>query len=423
MGRKILESFKSVLIVLLAAAILVLTVLALPVKTLQQTPWLARLVKPFASFVGMSEAELTYTAAGTAALPGAAQPLLISVMQETGRQSFQYDFSALDGAFEQYGSALGQALDSADVPEPSTREEFLRVLGGTGVVFCYPLKLSPALAAAWLGVQAPQLQTPAQWYLLAPEGETVRLYLMGEEVFSVATRLPAQQLETLMQSTVPDGSFFVFEDTSGKYTRLDGLSLIQLRMPQILTASAQNPCEARFISSMAALLGFNPYGDARFVDSEGTTSFSEPGSTLSVTAQGLVTLRCDAAQPRYEAASSAQDARVETARALLSQIAAQTADARLYLCGYEERGDETVCSFSYYLSGARVSQNGKTAEVRFTGNTVTQVQIRLRSSTLTNQSVYLLPPAQAAAIVRRGGALEVLYADTGEAELQVNWKA
>ncbi len=423
MGRKILETLKSIILVLLAAAILVLTVLALPVKTLRQTPWLARLVKPIASYVGLSEAELTYTAAGSAVLPGAAQPLLISVMQETGRQSFQYDFSALDAAFEQYGSALGQALDSADVLQPAEQEDFLRALGGTGIVFRYPSPLSPALTAAWLGAQAPDLQSPADWYLLAPEGDTVRLYLMGEEIFSASTRLPSQQLETLMQGSMPDGSFFAFEDSSGKYTRLDGLSLIQPRMPQILTAAAQNPCEARYIASMAALLGFNPYGDARFVDSDGTTSFSEPGSTLSVSAQGVVTLRCDAAQSRFLAASTAQDARVEAARALLSQIAASTGDARLYLCGYEEQGNDAVCRFSYYLSGAKISQSGKTAEVRFSGNAVSQAQIQLRSYTLSDQSVYLLPAAQAAAIVQKGSMLEVLYADTGEDALQVNWRA
>lgn len=41
MARKILEIFKDVLIVVLALAIVVLTLLALPARTITSTPWLA----------------------------------------------------------------------------------------------------------------------------------------------------------------------------------------------------------------------------------------------------------------------------------------------------------------------------------------------------------------------------------------------
>ena len=48
------ERAKNVLIALLAVILLALTVLALPFKTVTDTPWLAALVRPFASLMGLS---------------------------------------------------------------------------------------------------------------------------------------------------------------------------------------------------------------------------------------------------------------------------------------------------------------------------------------------------------------------------------
>ena len=58
MARKILEIFKDILIVLLALAIVVLTLLALPAKTITSTPWLAAVLRPGAPRFGLSQAEL-----------------------------------------------------------------------------------------------------------------------------------------------------------------------------------------------------------------------------------------------------------------------------------------------------------------------------------------------------------------------------
>ena len=46
MRKKVVELCKSLLIALLALAILVLTILALPTRTLTQTPWLAAILSP-----------------------------------------------------------------------------------------------------------------------------------------------------------------------------------------------------------------------------------------------------------------------------------------------------------------------------------------------------------------------------------------
>ena len=58
MARKILEIFKDVLIVVLALAIVVLTLLALPARTITSTPWLAAILRPVAPLFGLSQSEL-----------------------------------------------------------------------------------------------------------------------------------------------------------------------------------------------------------------------------------------------------------------------------------------------------------------------------------------------------------------------------
>ena len=119
--RKWLERAKSLLIAVLALTVLALTVLALPAKTVTDTPWLAALVRPFASVMGLTQGELTATPmADAASVTGAAQPVAVSVRNPAGRTSFQFDTAALDTAFEQFGAALGQALEGAQEPQRTT---------------------------------------------------------------------------------------------------------------------------------------------------------------------------------------------------------------------------------------------------------------------------------------------------------------
>ena len=86
MRRRLIELGKDIIIALLTLAIGVLLLLALPVKTLTGTPWLAAAVKPFAGLFGINEAELTYVATAVPA-PSAALPLAISVQNVAGRCS------------------------------------------------------------------------------------------------------------------------------------------------------------------------------------------------------------------------------------------------------------------------------------------------------------------------------------------------
>ena len=424
--RNWLERAKSLLIALLALTVLALTVLALPAKTVTDTPWLAALVRPFASVMGISQGDLSPAPMADAAdVTGAAQPVAVSVRNPAGRTSFQFDAAALDAAFEQFGAALGQALETAQEPQRTTALRIQTALGKTSVAFRYPGEISAALTASWLQVETALDETLcAQWLILASEDTAVNLYLAGSELFVCQTQLGGDALEQLLQSCTPDGSFFAFEDAQARFSSVEPLSLLPGQTPQLRAAEAANPCDARFSDALAATLGFNPYGDARYTDDAGNTTYTETGYALSISASGELLLRSDAQSTRFQAASGEQAELVECARRLLSTMTAGIgSDARLYLTDLAQSGSESVCTFDYFLSGIPVlPAGGYGAEVRFSGTSIVQVRLVLRAYTLTTQTLSVLPPAQAAAILPEGSALRLVYSDTS-AGITAGWQS
>ena len=189
-----------------------------------------------------------------------------------------------------------------------------------------------------------------------------------------------------------------------------------------MDAVAANPCEARFVSSLASSLGFNPYGDAKYIDPAGTTSFTETTHALSVTAGGRVSLQVSEPLERFQSAADTRESRVEAARELLTTVANGTlGEARLYLTDVSEQDGQTVCTFAYFLNGVYVSAI-EPAAVTFEGRRITGASIVLRTLQPTAQPAALLPPAQAAAILRGGQPLALRYVERGEGDLTAAWK-
>ena len=423
-GRRLLEVGKDILIAVLVLVNLALAIMCLPTKTLTQTKWLASALRPFAGLFGLNEAELTYTAPATgSAFIGAAQPIAVTLSTEAGRQTAQYDFSALDTLYGQYGSLLAQALEGAQTPQACAESEFYKALRGPGAAFCFPGEISPAVLGAWLNVRAPE-GADAQWYLLALDGETVQLYLLGDGCYRAQTALSAETLAAELSAAVPDGSCFAFEADGAPYSALDPLSLISASSAAVCTGLGTNPCDARFISALATRIGINPYGDARFVGNDGTTSFTETGLRLRVSAQGKIDLQILQSDARFQSTSAGALDRIEAARSLLSSLTGDSyGEARVYLQSYQEDGQSAVCTFGYYLSGVEVSPRGGGIEIRFDGTQITNASVLYRSYTVTSTPAPLLPAAQAAACLPKGGTLRLLYAENTGGELAAGWEA
>ena len=423
MKHRRLEIGKDLLIVLLVLVNLVLAIMCLPRKTLTETKWLAGALRPFAGLFGLNEAELTYTLPSSGnTITGAAQPVLISLNTEAGRQSAQYSFDALDELYSQYGSLLAQALESGAALQSSTRAAFNRALLGQSAVFCYPGAVSPEVVGAWLNVRAPS-GAAAQWYLLAAEPDGIALYLLGEDCQVLHTGLSSDALTQQLQTVIPDGSSFAIEADGAPYAALDPLSLVSASSAAVHDAAGSNPCDARFISTLATKIGINPYGDARFVDNDGTTSFTETGLSLRVSAQGNILLQIQQEDARFQSASSSASDRIEAARSLLSELTGgQYGEARVYLQSYTEQDGEAVCTFGYYLSGIAVQAQEGGIEIRFSGRQITRASVLCRSYSQQTQTAALLPAAQAAACLPKGGTLRLLYAEDAAGQLHAGWQ-
>ena len=421
--KKLLEIGKDALIVLLALAVLVLGVMALPERTVRQTPWLAAILKPFASVFGMSEADLTYTKTAVPVLD-AAQPLTVSVRNSAGRCSWQNDFSALDAAYEALGSALGQALDTAGEAQESTLAKLYAAMTGESVLFYYPAEVPAGALASWLDAQMDMDAPSASAYLLSVQDGTVRLYLGGETCWVCTTQLSADTLTQLLETYRPDGSFFAMEDASGRYDRIDGTSLLTADTVSVPAVAAANPCTTQSTAALASSLGFNPYGDASYTDASGATWFTETNSTLRVTSAGAVTLRnASQSDARYLAASDGTGDLIEKARALLAEITAGSlGDARLYLRSFTQTDGGAECTFDYVVNGVLVTQtNGPAARFTFAGSVLTQADVLLRAYTNSGGTLSVLRAAQAAAIVPEGTRLALCYADDGRGALTAGW--
>ena len=390
-GRRLLEIGKDILIVFLVLVNVTLAIMCLPTKTLTQTKWLASALRPFAGLFGLNEAELTYTAPATgSAFIGAAQPIAVTL--------------------------------SAETPQACTESAFYAALRGPGAAFCFPGTISPAVLGAWLNVRAPE-GADAQWYLLALNGETVELYLLGGSCYRAQTALSAETLAAELSAAVPDGSFFAFESDAAPYSALDPLSLISASSAAVCTGLGTNPCDARFISALATQIGINPYGDARFVGNDGTTSFTETGLHLRVSAQGRIDLQILQSDDRFQSASADALGRIEAARSLLSRLTGDSyGEARVYLQSYSEDGQSAVCTFGYYLSGVEIAPRGGGIEIRFDGTQITRASVLYRSYTATSTPAALLPAAQAAACLPKGETLRLLYAEGTGGELTAGWE-
>lgn len=419
--RKLKEIFKNIVIFVLVVAILALMLLAMPAKTISQSPFLSAVLAPFASYLGIPRAELTHTQQPTSTGSEAAQPLAITVKNAAGRCSFRYDAAAIDGAYETLGGLLAQALDTAQLPQPTTRARMFDALGAVSAAFRYPGSLPAEALAAWLGAQAENVSTDAEIFVLAVQGDNVRLYLSGSETFVCDTQLRAEDLQSLCDTYRPDGSFFAFEDTSGRYDRLDSGSLLTAQ-PTLRAAASANPCDSRYATDLAVALGFNPYGDASYTDTAGNAFFSDSVGSLRISAEGQILIQNE--DPgRFAAGADTDAARIEAARKLLGKcLAGVQTDARLSFMQCTREGEDVVCTFDYVLNGTQVRRSdGPAAAVRFTGTALRSASFAVREYALQLDTLALLPSAQAAAIVPDGRELVVCYADTDTDRLSVGW--
>lgn len=414
--KRLKEFGKTLLIILLLCCLVLLAVASVPVETIRSDPNLSKLLQPFAPLLGLPEAELAYV---ETALPilDAAQPIAVSVCNSAGRTSAQWDFDALDQAYDTFGSMLGQALDTAELFAETNDAQLRRALSGSSVYFRYGCDLPADLLASWLGAELEADVPDTGAYLLSVEGDAVVLYLLGSTTLRSVTQADAASLELQLEQFRPDGSQFAFEADSS----LEPMALLPGAVAAAPGAAVSNPCDSRYVDQLATDLGFNPYSEARFTDDDGVTYFSEANCTLEVSSTGQIRLN-NAARDRFTASSGSDEALVELARQMMETAAGSVSgDGRLYLSGVTRQGEQTVCTFQYLVSGIPVVLGSDAAAVTFTGSTLTHMEIQVLAFSLSGQTLYPLPVAQAEAVLTEGSELTLQYHISGS-ELAAGWK-
>lgn len=414
--RRILEFFKTLLIIVLICSLVLLAIATVPTKHIRSISWLSTLLQPVAPLLGLPQSELTYVKVDLPVMDSA-QPVAVSIRNSMGRWSSQWNFQSLDDTFEALGGTLGQALDTAKTFRAATQQQLEAALSGPSLYFSYDVTLPASLLASWLDASMPENAPSAHTFVLALEEAEVRLYLAGETVFVSSTAISEAAFSRLLEQYDPDGSFFAFENGYAQ----SPLSLLQEDIPTMPGAIVRNPCDARFVEQLATSFGFNPYGDTNYTDSTGTTHFTEANCALQITESGIMTLT-STDEGRFLAADDSIQSLVEEAR-YLAELATggNTGDSRLYLSELTQDGPVTVCSFDYYYAGLPVQVGGEhAATITFQGNCATHITMVICSMTETAERTTLLPAAQAAAIVPQDQPLVLRY-HAANGSLTVGW--
>ena len=179
--RRVLESCKTLLIVLLAVSAVYLAARALVYSGLADTG-------P-SGWVGTLLSLLRGEAQPPAATPEngqpgmAAQPVRIAIHSGTERFAVQYDQGQVDGIYTSVGGLLGEALASAKTPRPITEEEWRLALQRSGVYFDLLGQVPLDALYAWMGGDAanPELTGTARRLLVASTaGANAALYYHNE---------------------------------------------------------------------------------------------------------------------------------------------------------------------------------------------------------------------------------------------------
>jgi hypothetical protein len=114
---------------------------------------------------------------------------------------------------------------------------------------------------------------------------------------------------------------------------------------------------------------------------------------------------------------------IQAARDIILKLRSTFAgDEELYLTLVNRAADTFRIYFSYYVEGAEVKLSSEAASAVFTDGRLTQIRVKARSYTLTENEAQVLPELTAAAAAGsliKGAEAKLVWADTGEDKLVI----
>ncbi|MBC5735252.1 hypothetical protein [Lawsonibacter hominis] len=438
--RRVLESCKTLLIVLLAVSAVYLAARALVYSGLADTG-------P-SGWVGTLLSLLRGEAQPPAATPEngqpgmAAQPVRIAIHSGTERFAVQYDQGQVDGIYTSVGGLLGEALASAKTPRPITEEEWRLALQRSGVYFDLLGQVPLDALYAWMGGDAanPELTGTARRLLVSSTaGANAALYYHNETdglYYACETSVDyAQRMEDVLTGYGGNSATFAFEfSADAGYGALDPYVLIFSSAPNPRSYRSASPLSAGDESTLTAIrsaLSFR--SNSSYPIQGGGIMVREDRETLQIMENGDVIYHAsEPAASRYAVGdgSAGNTDVIEAAWRLAdATLGSLCGSARLYLMGMEETQAGVEVRFGYSLDGAAVQlyEKGWCARFLIRSGKITDYTLHFRSYEETGEHTLVLRERQAAAALAALGSgrreLVLCYADGGGDTVEAGWIA
>lgn len=335
--------------------------------------------------------------------------------------------------FGDFGALLLEGLGSVHDAAISSAEEFCRALENDNIYYDFTTTLPLPLLAHWLddSSNAPQMQAQALMLSAAQDG-TVTLFAWNSTADAYTrwrTSISAESLRSTAERHSGTQAEFAFL-SGAPYDTLAPYTLICQERVTLPVLSAATIVEAEE-DALLTHLEFNVHTNSRYPESNGTEVIVQGMRTLRLSPDGIVrydggdesvSLLCVEHAGEYATEQECADAAWKLANAL---VAPYLGDASLYLLSstIDQKGSGELL-FGFMVQGVPiVSGDSYAMRVEMAENSITAFTVHLRSYTLTEQTLTLLPVLQAAAAAQgeTPGTLFFGYYDDGSTALNPVW--
>jgi hypothetical protein len=418
MNRKVLETGKTVLIVLLAALAVYLF-------------FMARFYSRGGAEESAGAASADANSVSALSPAEAARPVAAAVTTPDGRYAAVSDSAAVSSVYDICAPVLREALGTAQESFLVDSALWLELLEGPGVYLAYSDAIPAAALAQWLGADFGYGGSVVRILMTPGAEDSVMLYLDdGAAVRGCATS--AKYFVMDFSSIRPNNGRFAFE-LSKEYPIYEGIFPYSLILDdtgnQRAVLAASNPLsgvETR--TEVLEYLGLNPYADyTTFVD--GSILYSSADYQLEISdfySMSLQVYSSEAFSGKMVVQWKMNETTaVQAALALAKDTAGKycgQADIGLTGCEYDAELNEYRFFLSYFVNGIRVSSpTDYAAMVVIRDGYICEAQLCFRKYVVTDETSYVLSPKYAAAALP-GSELILIYADGGGDTVTANWK-
>lgn len=395
---KFKEPLKTILIIILAASAIYLTL--------------------YANGLYSGGSEIYATSAGSEAVSEAARPVRIEINNSLGRHGVQYDDAAVKELYKSLRTYFSEALVNAGTLKSIDEADFVDAMSENGIYFEYLSDIPVSALAVWLDTKS--VDCSARRFLITESS----LYFWGTNGCYRCDTSVSLSLAKL-DSYRPNNAYFAYElaDEHPVYADADPLSMITGSVSPVKVSSS-NPLDNTDTKKTIFLaLGFNPYydyypdGDAK-VYSGTDCSLRAYSDHLVYTAEGDSGARFTVA---YSGSEPTQAEIINTSYSLVSKcLEAYEGSASLFLDSISSQDEEYSITFRYSINGMSVTGENPAATVIISSGYISKLSLYPRCYSNTDDSTYVLPALQAAAL--GVSALELEYADTGDSYLSAGWR-